>query len=34
MCCSLSFQILPLLLNILRNQGHFFVGFSIEGDYY
>jgi hypothetical protein len=34
MDCSCSFQILPLLLNILLNQGHYFVEFSIEEDYY
>jgi hypothetical protein len=32
MDCSCSFFILPLLLNILLNQGHCFVGFSIKGD--
>jgi hypothetical protein len=33
MGCSCSFQILLLLLNILFNQSHCFVGFSIKGDY-
>jgi hypothetical protein len=32
MGCSCSFFILPFLLNILLNQGHYFVEFSIKGD--
>jgi hypothetical protein len=30
MGCSCSYFILPFLLNILLNQGHYFVGFSKE----